>query len=163
MRKYLYPILVGCTGILLACIFLFSKSPEKSVAKLKLRTGSIALGGEWVETKKVIESLLAEIELNPENYTAKLNLSKGYIQEARITGDHAYYDAAALELLNDVIANEPENFDALCCKATVLLSQHHFSEALKVAQTALPINPNNGVVTIIQLLYNKVRRNFQVR
>ncbi|MES2557259.1 MAG: tetratricopeptide repeat protein [Bacteroidota bacterium] len=146
MRKYFYPILVGCTGILLACIFLFSKSPEKSVAILKLRTGSIALGGEWVETKQVIESLLAEIELNPENYTAKLNLSKGYIQEARITGDHAYYDAAALELLDDVIANEPENFDALCCKATVLLSQHHFSEALKVAKTALPLNPNNAFI-----------------
>jgi tetratricopeptide (TPR) repeat protein len=146
MRKYLYPLLVGCTGILLACIFLFSKSPEKKAATLKLRTGSIALGGEWVETKKVIESLLAEIELNPENYTAKLNLSKGYIQEARITGDHAYYDAAALELLDDVIANEPENFDALCCKATVLSSQHHFSEALKVAKTALPINPNNAFI-----------------
>ncbi|MBI3238516.1 MAG: tetratricopeptide repeat protein [Flavobacteriia bacterium] len=105
-----------------------------------------ALGGEWVETKKVIESLLTEIELNPENYTAKLNLSKGYIQEARITGDHAYYDAAALELLDDVIANEPQNFDALCCKATVLLSQHHFSEALKVAKSALPINPNNAFI-----------------
>ena len=73
-------------------------------------------------------------------------MSKGYIQEARITGDHAYYDAAALELLDDVIANEPQNFDALCCKATVLLSQHHFSEALKVAKTALPINPNNAFI-----------------
>jgi tetratricopeptide (TPR) repeat protein len=146
MRKYLYPILVGCTGVLLVCIFLFSKSPEKSVAQLKFRTGSIALGGEWVETKKVIESLLTEIELNSDNYTAKLNLSKGYIQEARITGDHAYYDAAALVLLDDVIANEPQNFDALCCKATVLLSQHHFSEALKVAKTALPINPNNAFI-----------------
>jgi len=34
----------------------------------------------------------------------------------------------------------------LCCKATVLLSQHHFSEALVVAKQALPINPNNAFI-----------------
>ncbi len=146
MRKYLYTILVGFTGILLLCIFLFAKSPSKKTVGLKNRTGAIALGGEWVGTKKTIESLLGEIEVNPTNYTAKLNLAKGYIQEARITGDHAYYDGAALVLLEDVIKNEPENFDALCCKATVLLSQHHFSDALVVAKQALPINPNNAFI-----------------
>lgn len=148
MKKYAYPLLIVFTGIFLVGIFVFSKTPEKesTAIELKLRTGSIALGGEWIETKKVIESLIKEIELNPENYTAKLNLSKAFIQEARITGNHAYYDGAALQLLDEVIINDPKNFDALCCKATVLLSQHHFSEALKVAKTALPLNPNNAFI-----------------
>jgi tetratricopeptide (TPR) repeat protein len=144
MKKYFYPSLISVTLVLLICIFLFTKKTSTKSAKLKERTGDIALGGEWVDTKKVITSLLQEIELDEENYQAKLNLAKGYIQEGRITGDHSYYDAAALDLLDNVIENEPKNFDALCCKATVLLSQHHFFEALKIAKLAQQLNPNNA-------------------
>ncbi len=146
MKKNLYTILVVVTGIMFALILIFAKKPKKEVAKFKERTGAIALSGEWLNTKKAIESLLTEIELNPENYTAKLNLARAYIQESRITGDHAYYDGTALELLEDVLKNEPKNFDALCCKATVLLSQHHFSEGLLIAKEALVINANSAFV-----------------
>jgi len=146
IRKNLYIILVGVTAILLGCIFIFSKKPIQKTPSYKERRGSIALSGEWLNTKQAIEGLLKAIELNPEDYKSKLNLSQAYIQEARITGDHAYYDQAALELLEDVIKHEPKNFDALCCKATVLLSQHHFAEGLVVAQQAQPINPNSAFV-----------------
>lgn len=146
IRKNLYTILIVVTGILLGCIFLFSKKPITKVPTFKERKGSIALSGEWLNTKQAIENLLKAIELNPQDYKSKLNLSQAYIQEARITGDHAYYDQAALELLDDVIKNEPKNFDALCCKATVLMSQHHFTEGLIVAQQALPINPNSAFI-----------------
>ena len=87
------------------CIFLFSKKPITKVPTFKERKGSIALSGEWLNTKQAIENLLKAIELNPQDYKSKLNLSQAYIQEARITGDHAYYDQAALELLDDVIKN----------------------------------------------------------
>jgi tetratricopeptide (TPR) repeat protein len=146
MKKNLYTILVAVTGIMFAMILIFAKKPKKEVAKFKERTGTIALSGEWLNTKKAIESLLTEIELNPENYTAKLNLARAYIQESRITGDHAYYDGTALELLEDVLKNEPKNFDALCCKATVLLSQHHFSEGLIIAKSAQAINASSAFV-----------------
>lgn len=146
MRKYLYIILVSVSAVFLGMILIFSKKPKKAIPSFKERTGAIALSGEWLNTKQAIEALLKDIELNPENYKAKLQLSQAYIQEARITGDHGYYDAAALELLDDVIKNEPKNFDALCCKATVLLSQHHFTEGLMVAQQAVPINPNSAFI-----------------
>ncbi len=146
IRKNLYIILVGFTAVFLTVILIFSKKPKQTIPTFKERTGSIALSGEWLNTKQAIEDLLKTIELNPENYKAKLQLSQAYIQEARITGDHAYYDQAALELLDDVIKNEPKNFDALCCKSTVLLSQHHFSEGLEVAQQALPLNPNSAFI-----------------
>lgn len=146
MRKYLYIILVVTSTVFLGVILVFSKKPKKSVPSFKERTGTIALSGEWLNTKQAIEGLLKDIELNPENYKAKLQLSQAYIQEARITGDHGYYDAAALELLDDIVKNEPKNFDALCCKATVLLSQHHFTEGLLVAQQALPLNPDNAFI-----------------
>lgn len=146
MRKYLYPFLVAGTLILLACIFFFSKAPKKKTPTYKDRKGEIALSGEWLNTKKAIEGLLAAIEQNPEDYKSMLALSQAYIQEGRVTGDHGYYDNAALELLDTVIENQPGNFEALCCKATVLLSQHHFAEGLDIAKKALPINPNSAFI-----------------
>ncbi|MBA2612051.1 MAG: tetratricopeptide repeat protein [Bacteroidetes bacterium] len=147
MRKNLYIILVGVTGILLVCIFLFSKkAPEKNIPSFKDRKGTIALSGEWLNSKKAMEGLLAAIEANPNDYKSMLSLSQAYIQEGRETGDHGYYDKAALELLDKIITEQPNNFDAMCCKATVLLSQHHFAEGLELAQKTLPLNPNSAFI-----------------
>lgn len=146
IKKYGYIILLSITAVFVAVIFLFSKKPKEHTPILKERKGTIALASEWLNTKAAIESLLKEIELNPENNKAKLELAQGYIQESRITGDHAYYDAAAIKLLDDVLKIEPNNFDALCCKATVLLSQHHFSEGLEIAKKAMLLNKDNAFV-----------------
>lgn len=146
MKKNLYFILVGASSVLLISIFLFAKKPKKEIPTFKDRKGAISLSGEWLNTKKSIEGLLAAIEQNPEDYKSMLNLSQAYIQEGRTTGDHAYYDKAALELLDGVLEKQPNNFDAMCCKATVLLSQHHFAEGLIIAYKALPLNPDNAFI-----------------
>lgn len=146
MSKKLYTILVIVTGILLTCIFLFSKEQVKKIPPFKDRKGTIALSGEWLNAKKAMEGLLANIEQDPTDYKSMLALSQAYIQEGRETGDHGYYDKAALQLLDKIIENQPTNFEALCCKATVLLSQHHFAEGMAIAQQALPINPNSAFI-----------------
>ena len=146
MQKKLYTILIGATLVLLGAIFFFSKAPKKPIPTFKNRTGSMALSGEWLNSKKAIEGLLAAIEQNPKDYKSMLSLSQAYIQEGRITGEHGYYDKAAIELLDIILQNEPRNFDAICSKATVLLSQHHFTEGLELAKTALPINPDNAFI-----------------
>ncbi|HWY12640.1 MAG TPA: CDC27 family protein [Bacteroidia bacterium] len=146
MRKNLYVILVSVTGTLLVCILLFSKKAEAKIPSFKERAGGVSLSAEWLNTKKAMQGLLAAIEQNPEDYKAMLQLSQAYIQESRITGNHGYYDKAALELLDKILEAQPKNFDALCFKATVLLSQHHFAEGLTVAQQALPINPDNAFI-----------------
>jgi tetratricopeptide (TPR) repeat protein len=146
MKKNLHHILIVGTLVLLAGIFVFSKAPKKNIPTFKNRTGSIALSGEWLNTKKAIEGLLAAIEQNPKDYKSMLSLSQAYIQEGRVTGDHGYYDKAAIELLDVILENEPKNFDAICSKTTVLLSQHHFAEGLELAKVGLPINPNNAFI-----------------
>jgi tetratricopeptide (TPR) repeat protein len=147
MKKKLYPMLLGLTAVLLGCIVIFAKEPESSVPlELKERRGAVALSAEWLDTKAAITGLQTTVNANPEDVKSKLSLSQAYIQEARITGDHAYYDKAALDLLEEVLKKEPKNFDALCCKATVLLSQHHFSDALQVAKEAQPLNPSSAFV-----------------
>ena len=111
IRKNLYTILVVVTSIIFGIILIFAKDTKKGIPTFKERRGAIALGAEWLNTKKAIEGLLADLELDPKNNKAKLNLAQAYIQEARVTGDHAYYDGAALDLLEDVIKGEPKNFE----------------------------------------------------
>jgi len=150
--KYIYLTLLFLFAGFTAVILHFRK-PETKL-ELKMRQGELATASEWLSTKAAIEGLIDEIRNHPDNTKAKLQLSLAYIQESRITGEHAYYDQAALSLLDDVLKKEPDNVDALCSKATVLLSQHHFADALPYAEKAVRINPyNSGVYGIMTDAY----------
>jgi tetratricopeptide (TPR) repeat protein len=110
------------------------------------RHGDLATGGEWLNTKNAIQGLLAKLRQSPNDQKSRLLLAQAYMQEGRVTGNHSYYDAAAVTLLNEVLRDEPENFEALCCKASISLTQHHFSEGLALAEQARVANPNSGFV-----------------
>lgn len=144
VQKYLYPILIILFLAAGATIFLTQK-PEP-VPTLKERNGDLAAGGEWLNTRKAIEGLRARLRTKPDDNQARVLLAEAYMQEARVTGDHPYYDTAAMELLDAALRQEPENFEALCCKASLCLTQHHFSEGLAVAEKAVAVNPNNAFV-----------------
>ncbi|MBT9394795.1 tetratricopeptide repeat protein [Hymenobacter sp. NST-14] len=144
MRKYLYPLLIALFVAAGAVIFLTQK-PEP-VPTLKDRHGDLAAGGEWLNTKAAIQGLLARLRARPDDVKAKVLLAEAYMQEARVTGDHPYYDTAAMQLLDEALRQEPENFEALCCKASLSLTQHHFSEGLAVAEKAVVLNPHNAFV-----------------
>ena len=145
MRKYLYPALFLVFGGLILAIYLFKK-PDMRVPALKERRGDLAAGGEWLNTKAAIEGLQAKLRTNPDDHKSRLLLAQAYMQEARVTGDHFYYDGAAMELLEKVLQAEPENFEALCCKASLCLTQHHFAQGLALAQQAQKLNPSSGYV-----------------
>ena len=145
MRKYFYPVLLLGFGAALAAIFIFQK-PAPPVPPLKARQGELALGGEWVNTRNAIQGLLADLRRNPDDHKSQLLLAQAYMQEGRVTGDHPYYDAAAMGLLEKVLAAEPANFEALCSKASLCLTQHHFSQGLAVAEQAVAVNPRNAFV-----------------
>lgn len=145
MRKYLYPALLLVFGGLALAIFFFKK-PDRRLPALKDRRGDLAVGGEWLNAKAAMEGLQAKIRANPNDQKSRLLLSQAYMQEGRVTGDHPYYDGAAMVLLEEVLQAEPENFEALCCKASLCLTQHHFAQGLGIAQQAQKINPNSGYV-----------------
>ncbi|MFD2787793.1 tetratricopeptide repeat protein [Hymenobacter rubripertinctus] len=144
MRKYLYPLLITLFLAAGAAIFLTQK-PEP-VPTLKDRHGDLAVGGEWLNTKAAIQGLLAKLRAKPDDVKSKVLLAEAYMQEARVTGDHPYYDTAAMQLLDEALRAEPENFEALCCKASLSLTQHHFSEGLAVAEKAVSVNSQNAFV-----------------
>ena len=145
MKKYAYLILTGVTAALFICILVFSKE-KKIIPGFKERQGTIGLTAEWLNTKQAIEGLLAKTKDNPSDFKSLLALAQAYIQEARVTGDHGYYDKASLELLDNVLKKEPKNFEALTLKAVVLLSQHHFAEGLETGKQAAAINPDNAFI-----------------
>jgi tetratricopeptide (TPR) repeat protein len=146
LKKYGYIILISFTAIFFVVIMVFSKNPEDKIPVFKDRIGNISTTSEWLNSKKAMQGLLDNIAKNPKDYKSMVALTEDYIQEARVTGDYAYYDKASLELLGKVLKNNPKNFDALTLKALILLSQHHFSDALDVGNQAVTINPYNAFI-----------------
>lgn len=119
---------------------------KRTYYELLNRKGPLASGPEWDKTKSTSRRLFQFIAENPSNTKPSLELAALFIREARITGNYAYYDLAAMWQIDKVLAKEPDNFVALTYKALVYLSQHHFSDALEIARKAKELNPNNNLV-----------------
>ena len=142
MKKFLFPTLILSLVIALGFVYKKYETRKTQPPSMKERAVNASASSEWLNSKKAIEGLLDKIRRNPEDNKAKLQLAMAYIQESRVTGDHAYYDEASLKLLNEVLEKDPKNFDALCGKTTVLLSQHHFTEGLAAAQNLVAQYPD---------------------
>jgi tetratricopeptide (TPR) repeat protein len=135
MKKLAYPLLI--VGLFTTLGFVYRNYEQKKNAIPTLQNRSekqtVSTGSEWLNTKAAIESLLDQLRRHPDDVKAKLQLAMAYVQESRITGNHAYYDEAAFKLVSQVLEKEPENYDGLAVKTTILLSQHHFADALTAA------------------------------
>lgn len=142
MKKLVFPLIIVALAITLGFVYKKHETIKNQAPILKERNVNVSAASEWLNTKQAIEGLLDKIRRNPSDLKAKLQLAMAYIQEGRITGDHAYYDETALKLLNEVLAKEPQNLDALNAKTTVLLSQHHFTEALEEAKKITTLYPD---------------------
>ncbi len=117
-----------------------------SFAPLKERNAILAKSGDWATIQNQASNLLNKIKLDANDLKSKILLAQLYMQEARITGEHPYYYPATLTVLDDVLSHDPKSFEALAFKSSVLLSLHHFKEALEVGNIAVTINSNNGFI-----------------
>jgi len=116
------------------------------IPPLKERTGELSKAEEWTDTKTKIAELNAKIQTNPNDIKSRLKIATIYLVEARITGEHPYYYPAILKILEGVLSLDAKNFEALTFKASVLMSQHRFKDALQVAESAKLINPDNAYI-----------------
>ena len=71
-------------------------------------------------------------------------LANTYILEGRAGGNIAYYDKAAMSVVEKVLVQDQTNYEAICLKALIQLSQHHFAEGLATATQAAEQNPNSA-------------------
>lgn len=120
--------------------------PDTDLPSLYERQGTLAKAPEWPKTKAKVEDLKRRIVRSPKDVKPRLQVAAIYMAEARITGEHPYYYPAILSILDDVLALEPANFEALIYKASVKMSQHQFAEAKAIAGQARQLNPNNAYI-----------------
>jgi tetratricopeptide (TPR) repeat protein len=144
MKKLAYPALIVVLLTTLGFVYKNYEQKKNSIPTLQNRSEkqTISTGSEWLNTKAAIENLLDQIRRHPDDVKAKLQLAMAYVQESRVTGNHAYYDEAAFKLVSQVLEKEPTNYDAMSVKTTILLSQHHFADALTAANEFVKLYPN---------------------
>lgn len=147
MKKgIIYLLLLAAMTVAVGFVIVKNNKKEQTQLGLKPRSARLALDADWPEIKAKAEGLFQKITTNPKDSKSALQLASIYIQEARITGDHVYYDKAAMQLVNKILASDTDNFEALCFKSMLYLSEHHFADGLKYAQKAQVLNPYNSFV-----------------
>lgn len=145
LRKFLYGSLVVFCTVFTAFIFI-NGSKKTTLPELKPRQGALANAPEWATTQASFKKLQEDLAAKPDDSRTLLMLAKAFMQESRITGDYSYYNKASLDLINQVLTKEPGNFEAICLKSMVYLSQHRFADGKKVALEAVKANPYNSFV-----------------
>jgi pentatricopeptide repeat protein len=119
---------------------------ETIYTELLPRKTSLNYAAEWTTVKNNVDVLIQKLEINPSDIKSLLALTAQYIQEGRNTGNFNYYNEAALKCINAVLEKDANNFEALTFKATILLSQHRFSDGLAIATKAQQLYPYNAYV-----------------
>jgi tetratricopeptide (TPR) repeat protein len=122
------------------------KKEENTQYSLLDRVGPAAQFEEWKTTRLKAADLLRKIKADPNDTKSMTALVTIFVNEARVTGNYAYYDMAAMKYLNDVLKNDPNNFEGLTLKSLIYLSQHHFADGLAIAKQAKNINPYSSFV-----------------
>lgn len=145
-KNSLYIVLVLFCTVFAGFIFFNGKSKPAALPQLKERKGELANAPEWELTQQNVQKLMGELEKKPNDAKNLLRLAAEYMQEGRATGDFTYYNKSALDLIQTALKIEPKNFDALCYKAMVYLSQHRFAEGKALAMEGAAINPYNSFI-----------------
>jgi tetratricopeptide (TPR) repeat protein len=119
---------------------------EATVYVLLPRKGMLTKTDEWITTQKNVDILQKKIAANAADTKSIIALANYFILEGKATGNYAYYDKAAMKLVNDVCKIDTNNFEAFTLKSLVYLSQHHFADGLATAQQARNLIPYNAFV-----------------
>ncbi len=122
------------------------KTEAETVYTILPRKGQGANNAEWKQAQTQATALQEALAKDPSDTKSALKLAQLFILEARITGNHLYYDVAAMKYVNNVLAVDPANFNALVYKSLVYMSQHHFADGLTAAHAAQQVNPYNAYV-----------------
>jgi len=113
---------------------------ERPLPKLKPRGGTVQPSSEFLNAEKSVEYYETEIRRKPKVVKNYIDLANIFLQEARVTGNHHEYMPQAQEMIDAALHLEPENFEAVLAKASIMLTLHQFPEAKRLAQIAIAKN-----------------------
>ena len=101
-------------------------------------------------TNGVISFFEARVERDPQDFVAYNRLADAYVQRARQTGDVADYGRAEAALNASLEALPEGNYDAVVQLALVNNATHEFGEALRLADQAIEIDPQEPFALAIR-------------
>ena len=116
---------------------------EQTIYPLLPRKGN-ANNSEWKFANDNFKKLSLKLEAKPGDHKSALALVNTYILEGRASGNIAYYDKAAMSIVEKILKQDASNYEAICLKALIELSQHHFAEGLATATNAVQLNANSA-------------------
>ncbi len=146
LYSFLLVLFVAASAFMLTRITKQGNKNETVYSKLLPRKTSLAYAAEWAVVKNNVDVLIRKVDGNPSDIKSLIALTAPYIQEGRNTGNFNYYNEAALKCINAVLEIDAKSFEALTFKATILLSQHHFTDGLAIATQAQQLYPYNAFV-----------------
>jgi tetratricopeptide (TPR) repeat protein len=149
-KRYLYLLMIALFVAASAFVFTkFNGAGKKEVdvvSQLLPRKTSLSYATEWATVKNNADVLLNKIHKKETDFKSLMQLTAIYLQEARITGQFGYYHKAATQCIDKVLANDPNNFEALTFKTTILLSDHQFEKARTLGEQVKQLYPYNAYV-----------------
>jgi tetratricopeptide (TPR) repeat protein len=146
-KQSLYLLLIAVFTVTVGFVVIRYKTVQAenkdAVYPLLPRKGN-AGNAEWEFAKGNYNKLAAKIRENPEDHKSSIALVNTYILEGRASGNIAYYDKAAMSIVERILQQDKSNYEGICLKALIELSQHHFAEGLATATKAVQLNPNSA-------------------
>jgi tetratricopeptide (TPR) repeat protein len=95
---------------------------------------------------QAITNLQAHLRTLPRDWQSWAQLGSAYVQQARVTADPSYYPKAEGALRRSLSVDGTENYQAMTGMASLAAARHDFAGALRWAQRAASINPDNADV-----------------
>src|SRR5262245_42804493 len=95
--------------------------------------------------ERQLETLLAQLQRNPNDVRALGQLGQIYVQRARETGDPSYYPRAETAF-KEALARDSRNLVAHVGLGSLALSRHDFRGALEWGERARAISPQTAAV-----------------
>jgi tetratricopeptide (TPR) repeat protein len=146
-KQSLYLLLIALFIVTVSFVVIKYKTVQtadkQAVYPLVPRKGN-ANSAEWKLANDNYNKLAAKVRVNPADHKSAIALVNTYILEGRASGNVAYYDKAAMHGIEQILKKDALNYEAICLKALVELSQHHFSDGLATATKAVQLNPNSA-------------------
>lgn len=114
------------------------------------RPAAIHNGEEWDQVRNRYVAAREKLKVDPQDVASMLDISRLFVYEARVSGEHGHYYPAVLALSSSALEvpsiTADQRYQALTIKASAELSQHDFEQALETAKAALALNPRSAVV-----------------
>lgn len=145
MRITLLYFILAITAFFISCEQKGDKK-DRELSAILLRKEALTYTAEWNMIQNNAVLLTKNLQSNPSDKKSLLAMIALYLQEARNTGNFSYYNEAALNCIERVLEIDATNFEALSFKASILLSQHRFEQALEIAEELQKQYPFNAYI-----------------